>query len=338
MSAETGLSDLDTKLCPWLGDGLERLERAIAAGRLAHGWLLAGPRGIGKINLALVLARRILDPGLRGVAPAELPPAMAAAAMRRRHEPSDHHPDLHWIYPEDDKHTISVEQIRAVTAQVGLTAYRGAAKVVIIEPAEAMTTSAANALLKTLEEPTADTYLLLVSHQPGRLMATIRSRCQTLVLAGPQPAAGARWLGDAAAEAGLAAGVTPLQLAADRDDAISQELNKLEDTINLISEERLDPQVVADRWLKMDLDSLLGALARCTARVVRGRFAAKDSNPVTDLPAGALHNAWPALTLRTLFEQLQTTWRLQDEIGRGTNMDLAVRVLLMGFKPVRGTT
>lgn len=338
MSTETEPSALDTRLCPWLGDALQRLERTIADGRLAHGWLLTGPRGIGKINLALVLARRILEPRLRGVAPEELSPAAAAAAMGRRHAPFDHHPDLHWIYPEDDKLTISVEQIRAVTAHVGLTAYRGAAKVVIIEPAEAMTAAAANALLKTLEEPTADTYLLLVSHQPGRLMATIRSRCQTLVVPGPAPAAGARWLGHAGAEAGLAAGVAPLQLAADQDTELTKELNNLKDTINLISEDSLDSQIVADRWLKMDLDSLLGALARCTAQVVRGRFAAKDSNPVTDLPGGALHNAWPALTLRTLFEQLQAIWRLQDEIGRGTNMDLALRVLLMGFKPVRGTT
>ncbi|HEU4617187.1 MAG TPA: DNA polymerase III subunit delta', partial [Gammaproteobacteria bacterium] len=164
MSADaSALQRLSTRLCPWLAPSLERLETARRGGRLAHGWLIKGPAGVGKINLALVFANRLLA----GVEPGAPPPALAASdaarAMQDRHVPADHDPDLHWLFPEEDKKTIGVEQVRDVIEAVALKGFRGADKAVIVEPAEAMTTAAANALLKTLEEPTDRTYLLLVS-------------------------------------------------------------------------------------------------------------------------------------------------------------------------------
>lgn len=336
MSDTRTLRDLRTKLCPWLTAGLEQLERAVDADRLGHAWLLTGPQGIGKINLALVLAERILTPALRATPPPALAADEAARAMALRHTPFDHHPDLHWLYPEDDKRTISVEQVRAVTAQLGLKAYRGPAKVVIIEPAEAMTSSAANALLKTLEEPTAGTYLLLVSHQSGRLPATIRSRCQTLVLRKPAAATLAAWLGPEGERRGPGDRWGPFQLITESDKEVNSNINSIDEKLNLIYKKELDPHVVADQWLKLDLDALLGALAGCLQQVIRARFLTEDSNPITDLPLARLHNVASGLTLRALFRQLRATESLRDEIGRGTNVDLALRVLLMGF--VRGTT
>lgn len=340
MSEGKALHNLRTKLCPWLRPSLEQLERAVSAEHLGHAWLLAGPQGIGKINIALVLAERILNPALRRTQPAELPAGEAAAAMRFKHTPFDHHPDFHWLHPDEDKRTISVEQIRAVTAQLELKAYRGRSKVVVIEPAEAMTGGAANALLKTLEEPTPDTYLLLVSHQPGRLPATIRSRCQALALRPPAPAALAAWLDAPEHAQGLGSGLSPLQLAAEDRNSIFQYINSIEDILNGISRRDLDPQIVADQWLKLDLDALLGALAGCLQQTIRARFVAEDSNPITDLPVRRLHNVASELTLTALFEQLQATQRLREQIGRGTNVELALRVLLMGFDPApaRGTT
>ena len=146
--------------------------------------------------------------------PAAALAARRALAMRRRIGI----PDLHWLYPEEDKETISVDQVRDVIETFTLTAHRGGAKVAIVEPAEAMTTAAANALLKTLEEPTAGSYLLLVSHQPGRLPATVRSRCQHLAVA-RRPTlrawrSGSAWRRQAVAEAQRSVGAAPLRLAA----------------------------------------------------------------------------------------------------------------------------
>ena len=135
------LATLGKKLCPWLKPTLEQLEQARTAKRLGHAWLVVGPQGVGKLNLALVFAGRLLTDSPEE--PAELEAAQAVAAMRARHQPVDHHPDLHWIFPAEDKRTISVEQIRDVSEALALKAFRGPAKVVVIEPAEAMTTAAA---------------------------------------------------------------------------------------------------------------------------------------------------------------------------------------------------
>ena len=82
--------------------------------------------------------------------------------MAGRHEPADRHPDLHWVFPEPKRNTLTVEQIREAAQALSLTSLTGQARVLVLEPADAMTTAAANALLKTLEEPGADTYLLLI--------------------------------------------------------------------------------------------------------------------------------------------------------------------------------
>ncbi len=212
----TGISPIETlgtKLCPWLVPAFERLQAARVAGRLGHAWLVAGPSGIGKLNLAMVMTRQMLRDGAEP--PQVLGPAEALTALAARHEPADHDADLHWIHPEEDKSTISVEQIRDLIDAISLTA-SGAAKVVIIEPADAMTPPAANALLKTLEEPSGDAYLFLLSSQPDRLPATIRSRCQRLDIVRPAPAALSAWLGvtDATvvADAWQMAGGAPLRV------------------------------------------------------------------------------------------------------------------------------
>ena len=89
---------------------------------------------------------------------------------------------------------IPVDRIRALTAWAQLSSHRGRAKVAVIVPAEAMHHSAANALLKTLEEPPPATYLILVAHQPGRIPATLRSRCRRMTIARPDPALAQAWL------------------------------------------------------------------------------------------------------------------------------------------------
>lgn len=333
---------LSTRICPWLLDSFEHLENSRRGGRFAHGWLIAGPQGLGKINLALVAARRLLNG--QPAPPEVLAPQEAARAMAERHEPADHHPDLHWVFPEADRRTLSVDQIRETSAALSLTSLEGPAKVVVVEPADAMTTAAANALLKTLEEPTAGTYLLLVTHQPGRLPATIRSRCQTLPVPRPEPATALAWLSRFDAEASeadwtqmlaLAEGAPFRAMAFQSGDYINKN-KEFEKQFNLIYENRLDPQAVADTWLKDDLELALSWLAARLRWAIRARMAPEASNPITDLAADRLHNAWQLLTPRTLFQRLQSTEALLRQLGGGINADLATRALLLGFQGRRG--
>ncbi|MBX6369035.1 MAG: DNA polymerase III subunit delta' [Rhodospirillales bacterium] len=154
------------------------LLQAYAAGRLPHAILIAGPRGIGKATLAFRLARTLLsgktdlpesDPVFRRIA-------------------SGGHADLMTVERTADPKTgklrtvTTVDTVRDVITFLRMTPSEGGWRVVIVDPAEDMNKNAANALLKVLEEPPRRAVLFLVSHAPGGLLPTIRSRCRKLVL------------------------------------------------------------------------------------------------------------------------------------------------------------
>lgn len=162
--------------------------------RLHHGWLLTGPRGTGKATLAWRIARFLLatppmdDGGLFGAPPPPTtldidPDHPVSRRMAARAEGG-----LASVTRSVNEDTgrlrseIVVDDIRRLHRFFGLSAPDGGRRVVIVDPADEMNTSAANALLKMLEEPPARTILLLVAHQPSRLLPTIRSRCRTLRL------------------------------------------------------------------------------------------------------------------------------------------------------------
>jgi DNA polymerase-3 subunit delta' len=333
-----------TALCPWLFEGYGQLVGAHAQGHLGHAWLFAGPKGIGKANLAVALAGYLLNSG--GGDPARLDPERAAALMRTRHDEHDHHPDLHYLTPAPDKRAISVEQVRDLIAALELTSHEGVAKALVVDPAESMTLAAANALLKTLEEPTPSTYFLLVSHQSGLLPATVRSRCQVVSVSSPPTGEALDWLCEGAGDASrgdLAAllrvcGGSPLR-ALDLSDGEYANINKeLELIFKQLSENKIDPQLVAEQWLKAEPEICLNWLSTRLEWAIKGRLAPEAWTPVTDLGGDALHNTWDDLTLRTLFERLQETRDLLGRLGRGVNAELALRVLLLGFQPGRGRT
>ena len=170
-------------------------ELLLRRGRWPHALLVCGPRGIGKRVLAHWLARALLcESPVAGGAPCGTCPSCRYAAAGQ-------HPDLRVVEPVDmnDEEAkpvewITVDRIRALTRWAELTSHRGGAKVAVIDPAERMNPAAANALLKTLEEPPADTFFVLVSHQPGRLPATIASRCQRIAAPRPTKIDGREWL------------------------------------------------------------------------------------------------------------------------------------------------
>ena len=170
---------------------------ALASGRLHHNWLLCGPRGIGKATFAWQIARFLLANGKE--APAR---ALAAASAHGFHalDVAPDHPVARRIHAGVEprlfamrrtwdekagrlKSRITVDDVRALGGFLTLSAVGGGHRAVIVDSADEMNPNAANALLKLLEEPPAHTTLLLIAHQPGQLLPTIRSRCQMLRLA-----------------------------------------------------------------------------------------------------------------------------------------------------------
>lgn len=175
----------------WIGQDqpIAAFLSALGGDRLHHGWLLAGPEGVGKGGIARDFAKALLS---------DLPPHDVQAFLAGWSAPAVRlveagtHPDLTVLQrlPRDRKadggelaRNISVDQVRELSRFLHLAPSMAARRVVIIDSIDDMERGAANALLKSLEEPPSGVVFLLISHSPGRLLPTIRSRCRTLLFA-----------------------------------------------------------------------------------------------------------------------------------------------------------
>ena len=236
---------------------------------LPHALLLRGFAGIGKQDFAIALSRSLLCQS-----PVETHACGACSSCNWFKE--SHHPDFRLISPEDadtaedapkkkatKKSQISVAQIRQLIDYLSLSSHQvDQHRVILISPAETLNIASANALLKMLEEPPANTLFLLVSNQPQRLLATITSRCQAIDMPLPSKTEAINWLNEQNirnAETLLDyAGGAPLAAlqAAENDDVTIQIINQL--TLGA----QLQPFVCAPAFLSLGMERALDALQK----------------------------------------------------------------------------
>ncbi|MBI2311358.1 MAG: DNA polymerase III subunit delta' [Betaproteobacteria bacterium] len=248
-------------LLPWHGEIWERLNGL--KGRLPHAVLLKGRMGIGKLTLAQYWAKALLceKPGQW-----DEPCGRCVACGWFQ---QGNHPDFRLVEPDSSgeegtesgesrvkrsRQHIGVEQIRDLSDFLNVSSHRGGFRIALIHPADAMNAPAANALLKTLEEPGAGTVFILVSHHPQRLPATVLSRCHQISATRPDPGAAQGWLkeqGAAEPELCLAeAGGAPLAALEFSDVEYRQVRKNFLDA--LAKPKTLDPIVLADRLQKVE--------------------------------------------------------------------------------------
>lgn len=193
------MTDLPPRRTPDLlghGAAAAAIQNGFARGRPHHAWLIAGPPGVGKATLAFRAARWVLA----GARPTEPPLFLDPADPVFRRTAAGTHADLRVVEREYDprrkkvRSELVVDQVRDIGRFLRMTAGEGAYRVVIVDPADEMNASAANALLKLLEEPPPGAMLFLVAHAPGKLLPTIRSRCRLLALSPPPAAEVSAWL------------------------------------------------------------------------------------------------------------------------------------------------
>lgn len=233
----------------WLEPQWQRLIQTQAQGRLPHALLIIGQTGVGKRLLAERLAAYLLCRG------GDVAPAPCGQCQSCNWLQAGTHPDLLLVEPEDTGKAIKVDQVRKLSTELGMTSHAGGYKIAIIQPADAMNVNAANSLLKTLEEPTANTLLILLSAAPGKLPSTIISRCQQLQVPSPSLEAARGWLENDGLSAtqitqlwSIARGA-PLTLRGLADaDHLSLRNQRL-DELAQISAGRLDPLKAAADWV-----------------------------------------------------------------------------------------
>ena len=255
---------------PWHLETFQQLATRAAA--LPHAQLFKGPIGTGKRGFAQAVAKGILCEK-----PISALSACGACSACHWFD-TNNHPDFRLIQPEaaesseepeatekKKKREISIAQIRSLAEFINISSHRNGAKVVVIQPAEAMNVNAANALLKSLEEPPPDTYFLLVSDRPNMLPATLRSRCQQLALPPPSAAEAADWLaksGISKPELALAqAGGAPV-LAAELDTPEYWTLRQ--QFLDGLKSGSFDPAMMAERFATQPIPQLINWLQRWT--------------------------------------------------------------------------
>ena len=220
----------------------------------AHAYLLHGPQGIGKRALAERLMARLLCQQPQG---ADACGQCKSCLLLR----AGSHPDNYMLEPEDVDKPIKIDQVRDLVSFVVQTAQLGGRKVILIEPVEAMNINASNALLKSLEEPSGNTVLLLVSHQPSRLLPTIKSRCQQVVCPQPNLAQSQAWLANALpdSEPGereelltLAAG-SPLMAAKLHAQGVLEQRAQVTEGVKKLLKQQQSPTQLAESWNSVPL-------------------------------------------------------------------------------------
>lgn len=166
-------------------DATSAFLEAWQGGRLHHAWLLAGPQGMGKGAFAARVARFLVTHGKAGGGQAVTLDDVGDGAAARLVDAGNHPEILSLTRQPKDKskdlaRNITIDQVRQIIRRLHLSLSLGDWRVIIVDAVDDLENDGANALLKTLEEPPAQTLFLLVSHSPGRLLPTIRSRCRTL--------------------------------------------------------------------------------------------------------------------------------------------------------------
>jgi DNA polymerase III subunit delta' len=303
------------RLLPWHEGAIAQLRLAWSAKRLPHALLLTGSDGLGKRDLAAWLACAVVCERSED----DLQCCGSCASCKLITAGS--HPDVFWITPEEDKTQISVDQVRAATERLTKTSYRQGYKVALIAPAHQMTISAANSLLKTLEEPSSNTLIVLISSQPSGLPPTVRSRCQRIAVHRPAADQALEWLrSQAPASANPAllefAGGAPLralEYADGRFDALDEDM---QGGLGALLSGRTDVTQVAAAWAKDGLIDRLTWLDLWLSSVARGAIAG-NADLITFPARGAHLPSLPrTLNISSVYSMVDRVRALKAQLAR----------------------
>lgn len=314
---------------PWTHGARTSLRAAFAGPRAPHALLIEEAPGAGGEWLAAWVAQLVLCRS-----PSAAPCGSCAGCRRVL---SHQHPDLNWVTPEEGSRQIKIEQVRELSAELALTSHAGGYKVGVVSPADGLNRFAANALLKTLEEPPPRTLLVLVATQPSRLPPTVLSRCQRVRLRAPSRAQAVQWLTEARGphpwEAALdTLGEAPLIAVQADPEEVAAVGSDARRTLDALVARGADPVATAERWARSELPLRLHCFENWLTERIRqaersGAFMSEMSAPPY-LPGGA-----PVLNIRELFRLVDEVRELRATLDLPLNRGVALEVLFRRLAP-----
>jgi DNA polymerase-3 subunit delta' len=322
------MSGSEVRMPAWLAGPTARLAAAFAAERFPHALLVHEDPGTGGDWLAGWAARLVLCQRRAHAPFGDCSGCRRAAALQ--------HPDLTWMRAAEDSRQIRIEQVRDLSAELALTSHAGGYKVGVISPADALNRFAANALLKTLEEPPPRTLLVLVSTQPSRLAPTVRSRCQQLRVRAPARAESVTWLtaerGPADWNAALAVlGEAPMLAAEAKPAEVVQVGAEVRGTLEALARGDADPVAAAESWARSELPLRLRCFENWLTDHVRGR--GRERRSFTELPGPYLSAPDGFSNIRRLFGLIDEVRELRATLELPLNRGLALEALFRRLAP-----
>ncbi len=303
------------------------LRRAIDSGRLAHAYLFEGPEGVGKRLMALALARAVMCKDGTGC-------GVCSACRKVDH---NNHPDLHLLEP--DGKTIKIEQVRSIQKELSFRPLEAPKKICLIDSADRMNQAAGNALLKTLEEPSGEALLILLTAHPESVLSTIRSRCQRLPFARlPQGMLKGVLLEQLGVDetqghilAALSEGSFKKALGKDRDLYLERRREILK-ALTALSPRSVLPifelaQSLADEKERLpDILDIIQAFYRDLLLYQHGRA---ESDLVNIDLADKIRRIAPRENTATLLRKLEAIAASRRQLDRNVNRQLAMEVLIL---------
>lgn len=333
---------------PWHAGAWSALVERRARDRLPHALLIDGAGGVGRH----AFARRVAAALFCATPDAATGDACGSCRPCRQFLAGSH-PDYYHLRLllkgeslggkklTQDATRIRIDQVRELGARLALSAQHGGWKVALVDPADRLMPEAANALLKTLEEPTPQTLLMLVTTQRGRLLATIRSRCQVVAIATPPAPEAHAWLAaqgvsDGEALLALADG-SPLRALALADQGAVKARQAAFDAFSAILSGRDDPLALAAKWAGNDPARQFGWLASWLVDMIRLKSVAPPPQLDNRDLAGRMQALVETLDLPYLFARLDDLQRARQLVETQVNPQLLCEDLLLGWQPARTT-
>jgi len=334
----------DEFIFPWQESLWLHLVQRYQNDQLPHALLLSGATGLGKLHFAESFARWSLcsrNSNPQDVQEIKEPCGQCQGCQLMK---AGSHPDFLKVVPEAEGKQIPIDTIRSVSSYLTLKSQFAPLQVVVISPADAMNKFAANSLLKTLEEPTPGTLLMLVTSQPSRLLPTIRSRCQSIEFPVPERSQSLEWLSRQLPELAssgsqneierllaLAAGTPLLALKYAQEETLKS-YQLLLASFEKLAQNQADPVAEAKLWVGVGLAKSVKWIYFWVAAMIRLKSGMKQVDSKSEWLEPALENLAQRINNERLFQYLDKVTNCTRFVNSQVNVQLTLEDLLISWR------